>query len=138
MKMVEKWFAIASKDLRAAIGMKDIESDNFYNHAAFWCQQSIEKSIKGYLTFHKIRFNKIHSLSKLVVLAKQQSDKLSFLDFDHQRITDFATKHRYPGADIRAVSLRELEDSIELAKNIFKKLSALIFDQELPLEMKDS
>ncbi len=55
-RTVDSWFAKAHLDLRTANLVLEAEPP-LYEPAVFHCQQAAEKSIKGFLAFHKVRFN---------------------------------------------------------------------------------
>lgn len=133
MKMVQLWFTNASRDLRAAQNLKSLNDGEFYGHCAFWCQQSIEKSIKGYLAFHRIRFTKIHILKKLVKLTEQTDHDLKSLKIDLARITEFAVGYRYPDAEIKPITKEELEHTLVLTQNVFAELVKIALPGKFPL-----
>jgi len=64
-EFVQKWILKAQSDLKTAkdeILMKDPATDTI----CFHCQQSVEKYLKAFLTFYKIRVGKTHNLALLI------------------------------------------------------------------------
>ncbi len=49
----------------------------FTKATVFHCQQAAEKSIKVYLTHHKVRFNKTHDIEKLLTVVATVNESLS-------------------------------------------------------------
>jgi HEPN domain-containing protein len=61
------------------------------------CQQAAEKAIKGFLTFHGQRFEKVHNLPLLVAQAMTLEPTFSAWLDAAERLTPYATLFRYPG-----------------------------------------
>lgn len=64
-EFVQKWILKAQSDFKTAkdeILMKDPATDAI----CFHCQQSVEKYLKAFLTFYKIRVGKTHNLALLI------------------------------------------------------------------------
>lgn len=59
----DKWLAFASDDLRVIQAVID---EAVYHLACFHAQQSVEKSLKGFIVFNKGGIEKIHSLVELL------------------------------------------------------------------------
>lgn len=119
--MTQLWFTKAKDDLRVARALLDFESE--HNEATvFHCQQAAEKSIKGYLTHHKIRFNKTHDIEKLLEVVATIDKSLSAKFKKAGVLTKYAVAYRYP----EEVELPEplnkkiSEEAFELAKEIFE------------------
>ena len=53
-RMVKAWFAKASRDLRTAKLLLAQNTEDFWESTVFHSQQAAEKSVKGFLAFHKI------------------------------------------------------------------------------------
>ena len=62
-KIVKQWFKYAAADLKVAKNSLSFSAE-FKAISAFHSQQCAEKAIKGYLTFHKVRFPKSHDIGR--------------------------------------------------------------------------
>lgn len=113
-----KWLAKAAKDLRLA---KQIFSlgDEYYDHCAFLCQQSVEKSLKAFLSFHKIRIKKIHNIQKITQSISSINKELAGKLQPMEVLTDYAVKYLYPEADLEELSSTEIGHALKLAEEAF-------------------
>ena len=125
-KIVKEWFANANEDLRAAKALFQLSSKNYARTVPYLCQQATEKSIKGYLTFKKLKFEKTHDIGKLKNLVLPIQPDLMAILTEADQLTDFAIAFRYPGsANIEAT----IEDSIfalDIASKVYDTMSSLI------------
>lgn len=83
----------------------------------FHCQQSVEKYLKAYLTYHKVHFEKVHNLVVLVKLcAKIDPNILEFID--KLKILDaYYIESRYPPSLVN-YSKKECQDALNISKKI--------------------
>ena len=130
---VKLWFKKAASDLKAARLLKDIEDDGENYFSGFACQQCIEKSIKGFLAFHKSRFSKTHDLVSLRTQALEINSDLKSLNIGMKRITEFAVTYRYPDAELEPITQAELEETLIQARAVFDELSKICLGST-PLE----
>lgn len=65
-KMVDLWLKKAARDLRFSKAALTLD-EQFFDEIVFHCQQSVEKSIKAFLTFHKEPFGKTHDIGELLL-----------------------------------------------------------------------
>lgn len=72
--------------------------EQFFDEIVFHCQQSVEKSIKGYLAFHKQAFSKTHDVGELLIQVSKVDPELSQLLFPSKILTKYAVAIRYPDA----------------------------------------
>lgn len=86
----------AERDLRSARQLAGAV-DPLLDTAAYHCQQAAEKSLKGYLTFHDIRFDKTHDIEQLLYQASRIDPEFSAFDAAAELLTPLATEFRYPG-----------------------------------------
>lgn len=136
--MVKLWFKKAAGDLRAAKLLKDIEDDGENYFSGFACQQCIEKSIKGFLAFHKSRFSKTHDLVALRTQALEINSDLQSLNVDMKRITEFAVTYRYPDAELEPIIQEELEKTLIQTGAVFDELSKICLGNTPLEELKKS
>ncbi len=74
--MTRLWFAKAEDDLRVSKTLLGATVE-LLGPILFHCQQAVEKSIKGCLTFKKIRFQKTHDIGKLLDLVSAVAPDLA-------------------------------------------------------------
>lgn len=126
--IVKSWFKKANGDLKIARFITTNSDDEVLESCAFHCQQSIEKSLKGFLTAKKVRFAKIHDLRELAQAALEAESDLGFIKENSKllaKITDYAVSYRYPDANKELPSLvrEDVYESIALAEKCFNELS---------------
>lgn len=111
-----KWIYFAQEDLRIAEILFD---EKAYTHICFLSQQVVEKSLKGFLIYHKKIPPKVHSLVKLLSLcAKIDSNlKEKFLEAVKE-LDAYYTPTRYP--DSIPGSLEKSLPGESEAKSAFK------------------
>lgn len=92
------WIDIASKDLSSAIKLATPPEPQ-WETAVYHCQQAAEKATKALLILHGQTPPKLHDIGLLVDKLEQFDHHLSDLTIAAERLTDFATKYRYPSFD---------------------------------------
>lgn len=120
-KMTKQWFTYASRDIRAAKAILDM-SNEFKNIAAFNCQQGVEKAIKGYLVFNNIRPPKSHSIKDLAKLVEGLDPKLAKKLAKAEILTKYAVVYRYPDAEKKPLTLKQVHSAIKLSNQLFEQL----------------
>ena len=91
------WLYYANLDLLAAKTL--LSDERCYNGAAFHCQQSIEKGLKGYLLFKKHKLYDGHNLTWLCKQAMQTDSHFSTWLEKSTMLNHYYIETRYP-ADI--------------------------------------
>jgi HEPN domain-containing protein len=126
-RMVKAWFQKAATDLKVVKLVKDQASD-VAEASVFHAQQAAEKSIKGFLAFHKVRFPKTHSIEELLKLVAQVDANLQERLKPALILTEYVTKYRYPSSSEEPVTLSrlELEKAFVLANLVFQEMSAAV------------
>ena len=109
-----KWLEKALDDLESAriLAAADHEANALYH-----CQQSAEKSLKAFLTWHDRPFRKTHNLKELGESCTLIDASLERIAEEAHILTDYAWKMRYPG-DPYEVEEGELPAMITLAANL--------------------
>jgi len=123
---VKEWFANANEDFRVAQALWDLGPENYLRAIPYHCQQAAEKSIKGYLAFKKIKFQKTHDLGELATLVCSVSPDLDPLLRDAAHLTPYAVEFRYPDAAKRERTTSDSEVALKTAKKVYLAMSALI------------
>ncbi len=128
------WFQFANGDLRAALVLSSMPN-GVYPQIAYHCQQAVEKSMKGFLIYHGVRFQKTHNLVELLGLIKSvDSNMAKKLEEPAQFLNPFAVSYRYPDAEIEELSERQIQKAVALAKLSFEFItSAIPFDAQWDL-----
>jgi len=133
-KSVKAWLVKANDDLGA--GANDLNAkEPFIDSCLFHCQQAVEKSLKGFLSFHSIPFGKMHDLLVLgreVVLIKPE---LRSLLTEASKLTPYATAFRYPGLDTdedESMTLEEANSSLKLASDVYQAILACLPSEVRP------
>jgi HEPN domain-containing protein len=91
---VRAWLEVAMLDLEAATRLA--EDPDFARVVVYHCQQAAEKGIKGLLTWHGIRFGRIHDLDMLGSLARPREPALGPVLDRAVELTPYAWLYRYP------------------------------------------
>jgi HEPN domain-containing protein len=130
MQEYDRWLKIAKSDLLSA---KVLCKNELFSQAIYHCQQTAEKSFKGYLAFKKQPILKTHDLIKLLdrcVIFDQSFETL--LDAANY-LNPFSTKFRYP-TEYDILDIDELKLAIKNAKTVFdfviKKIAGLKTGQQ--------
>lgn len=119
----EDWFIYAEDDLKfAKVGLRE----GFYTQVCFHAQQSIEKSLKGYLVFKKKSYPRTHGLLELAGLVPEL--KLEPLRNALAIIEDYYVPLRYPdaAAGMKASgppTQTEAAEALQTAEKVFEAVS---------------
>ncbi len=118
---VNRWLAIASRDLRAAL-LLSVEEPSA---SVFHSQQAAEKTAKAFLTFYNVVFRKTHDLTELGEQCAALAPSLTPLLTEAASLTDYAVIFRYldaPG-DPDAV---EAQAALRTAQRLYEEVRALL------------
>jgi HEPN domain len=63
----------------------------------FHCQQAVEKTLRGYLTWHDHGFRKTHDLTELGGACVELDPSLEMVLRRAATLTEYAWRYRYPG-----------------------------------------
>ena len=66
--------------------------------AAFHCQQAVEKSLKAFLTYHGIVFEKTHDVGRLCGICAQIDSSFAGMRERVIILSDYGVRFRYPGS----------------------------------------
>jgi len=90
------------------------------------CQQSVEKALKGFLVFNKIRVAKTHDLVELSKQALAVLPNLKTLSTDVERFTEYAASYRYPDAARALLTRQDVEHALDRTQEIYLELSRIV------------
>ena len=121
---VKLWLQKAEQDLLSAqILLKNVPP--ILETACFHCQQTVEKSLKAFLVWKKIPFEKVHSLTYLMDLCEsQESEFASFRDMA-EKLESYAVLIRYPSEDM-AISQKDADEALITAETTWSFIMTLI------------
>jgi len=117
---VRSWFQKASEDLRAAAFELTAEPP-LTSDIVFHSQQTVEKAIKGFLSWHDRPFRKTHNLVELGEAATAVDPALETSLRQAAPLTEYAWRYRYPG-DLDEPSSEEAREALAVAREIFESL----------------
>ena len=116
---VKIWWKQAETDLKAA--ENSFKSKDYYA-CAFWCQQAVEKALKGLLIKRKNTFPKVHDLTKL---AKLNNTPLEIIKLC-AKLNPAYTASRYPDAPIKYTK-EDCKKIIKYSQEILKWIKKNIY-----------
>lgn len=123
----QAWFAEARMDLNAGVTLL-AASDEYVKKGAYFAQQCVEKSLKGFLIHHKKRTQKTHDMR---FWARQvvdlQPDLEGFLE-KAALLTIYVVATRYPDAasdDVDRLTAPGAKELLAYAKEVLEKLRSL-------------
>ena len=113
------WLARAHDDLRGAeIDLAALPP--LLGDVTFHCQQAVEKTLKGYLTWHDHGFRKTHDLTELGGACVELDPSLE--GRRAATLTEYAWRYRYPG-EPNAPEETEARDALALARVVISEIS---------------
>lgn len=116
--LARQWLAKAANDLKNAehtLTLPDAECP--FDTVCFHAQQCAEKSLKAFLVYHQVLFEKIHDLGQLLLQCETAPDLVRELD-EIERLIPYAVETRYPG-EWESIGRTEAEQAVELARKVY-------------------
>lgn len=111
----EEWAKYADEDIMTAELL--LRENGTPNQICFHAQQAAEKYLKGFLSFHKKKFEKVHQLSYLLQLCAGINSAFEGLREDIFYLTRFYIETRYPG-DFPEFSHQDAKKAYEAALRV--------------------
>lgn len=132
-KETKNWLVKALNDYKTAEKLINLPSEEIITDTlCFHCQQSVEKFLKAFLVYHKIDFERVHSLEYLIKLCSTVDTEFEILYEITKDLSDYAIEIRYPD-EFYIPSIEEAKEAFNSATKvkdfIFKKLN--IKDKDL-------
>lgn len=124
-KAARAWLAKASRDLRTAKALMSARPA-FLDAAAFFCQQSIEKSLKAYLLAKGKRIKKIHDLIALHAEAMSVDFGMNLPARRLATLSKYAVEFRYPGGSLKKLTRKTLLSALNFAREISSHVASKI------------
>jgi len=114
---VRGWLSKAGKDLAAAAYELQAKPP-FADDIVFHAQQAAEKSLKAFLSWHRVPFRKTHNLIELGEACCRIDPSLDALLRRAAPLTEYAWKFRYPG-DPDEATAEEATEALATAREVF-------------------
>ena len=115
--LVKQWIKKAENDLVTAKHCLKIKPSPPFDTICFHAQQTAEKYLKSFLTFHDIEFEKTHDITELISLASTvDTNFLELLD-EAKKLTPYAVNIRN-SMPIEEPTEQEAKESIKMAEKI--------------------
>lgn len=125
--LVQEWMKKAANDLKNAehtLTLLDPECP--FDTVCFHAQQCVEKSLKAFLTYHGIHFEKTHELGQLLFLCSPDPDLVQELS-GVKRLSFYAVEGRYPEGEggesdqvEEEIDRAEAEGAVSLAQKAYE------------------
>jgi HEPN domain-containing protein len=112
------WLRRAANDLRAVQADMAV-APALLGDAAFHCQQSAEKVLKAFLTWHDIQFRRPHDLAELGQQAVALDVSMEPVCRAAERLSVYAWAFRYPG-DTEEPDLADVEEGLVVARALYE------------------
>lgn len=106
-RVVKEWIKKAECDFESASILLKSKKKTISDTAAFHCQQSAEKYLKAFLTFHRKKFPKTHDLNQLIDLCNTIDGSFELIRDLVKYLNPYAVEFRYPGDE---ASLKEAKN----------------------------
>ena len=134
---VRAWLHRAREDLLSARILVE-HSALVLGPAAFHCQQAVEKTLKSFLVWRSVSFERVHSLVYLMDLCEAEEPGFASLREETERLAPYAVEIRYPG-DAPEISLEEARKALAGAEAVWEFVLGF-FPRELhfPISKGDS
>ena len=134
---VKAWLRKAHSDLLSArilIG----HSSLVLGSAAFHCQQAVEKTLKAFLVWQSVPFEKVHSLVYLVDLCEAKEPGFAALREETESLSPYATEIRYP-SESPEISLEDARQALAAAEAVWRFVLGLLpRDLQVSIPQRDS
>jgi len=126
-KETKNWLIKAINDYKTAEKLINLsENEIITDTLCFHCQQAVEKLLKAFLVYHKIGFQKVHTIEYLIKLCSTIDSEFESLYEKTKNLTDYAIDIRYPD-EFYIPTIEEAKNAFESAtfvkEFIFKKLN---------------
>jgi HEPN domain-containing protein len=95
---IQLWLHKSQEDLAVAQLLINQERE-YLSIAVYHCQQSLEKGLKGYLTYQDVPFQKTHDLTILNRSCMEFDARFRTLIDASAILTPYATRFRYPSEE---------------------------------------
>jgi len=117
-----QWLEQAAQDLAVA---QLVFREGYFSHACFLAQQSLEKTLKGYLLWASNTYPRRHNLVDLLTLCQEQDAAFESFRRDCIVMDQYYIPTRYPNGVPGSLSdglpgLTEAREALNIAANIHR------------------
>lgn len=129
LEEVGRWLCKARHDWSAVekLFTPDCEETEI---AAFHCQQAVEKTLKGFLVYRRIDFERIHDLGRLLDYCAGADQDFESLRDAVEPLTLYAVTFRYPGP--AEPSRGDVESALRVVREVWSFVTARLPADVLP------
>jgi len=113
---VGEWLVKAQNDLRTA-HLAIEATPPVLDTGCFHCQQTVEKSLKGFLCFRGVTFPRGHALGLIFDLCEREDSSFAQIRDACEGLTRFAVQDRYPHG--RPISLAKAHSALAADEQAF-------------------
>ena len=114
--IVRQWLRKAEADMEAAEALLSDDQSSLYP-SCFHSQQTAEKYVKAFLTWHQVEFPKTHVFGMLLDLIAQVDEALAASMSDVTDLNPYGVEVRYP-SDIPEPTRAQAEEALALARSV--------------------
>ena len=117
-ELAQEWLVRAEHDLRVAkylLTMPNPPPESIGFHA----QQCAEKALKGYLTLHRVSFERRHDLNYLIDLCAPLDHDFEQFRAAVDELTPYAVEFRYPDV-LPFMPLEPMQEAVGTADDIYE------------------
>ena len=119
VRNTRQWLGHASDDLELAESAAREGRRAFVRDAAFHCQQSAEKALKAFLTWHDEPFPRIHDLEDIGARCVKVDASLQTVVDTAAQLSQYAWRFRYPGEPYEPTA-EEVRQAVQCAHETFE------------------
>jgi len=123
-KIAREWFSFAEKNLETALLLN--RENHYTDVIAIDIQQAVEKALKAVYAFNGDKIPRTHSLEILYNYTENWINLEEINKKDLVMISDYYQSERYPGPKYFMPERKEIEHSIEVAKDILGRIKHFI------------
>ena len=127
---VKEWLQKAHNDLRSAQILTE-HRPPVLDTACFHCQQAVEKTLKAFLAWQTVPFEKVHNLTYLLDLCEAQESGFDAMRMQAEALAPYAVETRYPGPVIE-IPQEQAQEALEAAQIIWDFMLRLLPNETHP------
>ncbi len=117
---IAEWIAKAEWDFKSARALARQRRDFSPDNLCWTCQQCVEKYLKAFLVRHRIKFERIHDLTKLEELCLSVDRDFRLITDAIKPLNECQPPIRYPGASVSAETARQAFDAMKQVRGFVR------------------
>lgn len=117
LELTRSWLIKSQRDLLSAHELANAKFP-LLDSAAYHCQQSAEKVVKGFLLYNDVRFEKTHDIVLLINQASDIDATFAIQLANARILTPLAVEFRYPGEYLEPEP-EEFREAYQAAQDIY-------------------